>query len=41
MTRDSLFRTASLIKPVTTVTALMLIEEGKIALDDPITAWAP
>ena len=28
-------------KPVTTVAALMLMEEGKLKLDDPITRWAP
>jgi CubicO group peptidase (beta-lactamase class C family) len=41
MTRDTLFRIASLTKPVTSVAALMLVEEGRIALDDPITRWAP
>jgi CubicO group peptidase (beta-lactamase class C family) len=41
MTRDTLFRIASMTKPVTTVAALMLLEEGKLKLDDPITKWAP
>ncbi|MBS0412248.1 MAG: beta-lactamase family protein [Proteobacteria bacterium] len=41
MTRDTLFRIASMTKPVTSVAALMLIEEGKFKLDDPITKWAP
>ena len=41
MTRDTLFRIASMTKPVTTVAALMLVEEGKLKLDDPITQWAP
>src|ERR1700743_1833703 len=41
MTRDTLFRIASMTKPVTTVAALMLMEEGKLRLDDPITRWLP
>lgn len=41
MQRDTLFRIASMTKPVTTVAALMLLEEGKLKLDDPITKWAP
>jgi CubicO group peptidase (beta-lactamase class C family) len=41
MTRDTLFRIASMTKPVTSVAALMLIEEGKLRLDDPITKWMP
>ncbi|HEY1750277.1 MAG TPA: serine hydrolase domain-containing protein [Caulobacteraceae bacterium] len=41
MTRDTLFRIASMTKPVTSVAALMLMEEGKLKLSDPITRWAP
>ena len=41
MTRDTLFRIASMTKPVTSVAALMLMEEGKLSLSDPITKWAP
>jgi CubicO group peptidase (beta-lactamase class C family) len=41
MTRDTMFRIASMTKPVTSVAALMLMEEGKFKLDDPITQWAP
>ena len=41
MRRDTLFRIASMTKPVTTVAALMLMEEGRLKLDDPITKWAP
>src|SRR5580692_4201576 len=37
MTRDTLFRIASMTKPITSVAAMMLVEEGKIALSDPIT----
>jgi CubicO group peptidase (beta-lactamase class C family) len=41
MQEDTIFRIASLTKPVTSVAALMLVEEGKIALSDPISAYAP
>jgi CubicO group peptidase (beta-lactamase class C family) len=41
MTRDTLFRIASMTKPVTSIAALMLMEEGKLKLDDPITKWVP
>jgi len=41
MTRDTIFRIASMTKPVTSIAALMLMEEGKLKLDDPITKWAP
>jgi CubicO group peptidase (beta-lactamase class C family) len=39
--RDSIFRIASLTKPITTVAALILLDEGKFDLDDPITGVAP
>jgi CubicO group peptidase (beta-lactamase class C family) len=41
MTRDTLFRIASMTKPITSVAALMLMEEGRLKLDDPITKWLP
>jgi CubicO group peptidase (beta-lactamase class C family) len=41
MERDTLFRIASMTKPVTSIAALMLIEEGKLSLSDPITKWMP
>jgi CubicO group peptidase (beta-lactamase class C family) len=41
MTRDVIFRIASMTKPVTSVAALVLMEEGAFALDDPISRWAP
>jgi CubicO group peptidase (beta-lactamase class C family) len=41
MRRDSLFRIASMTKPVTAVAALMLMEEGKFALVDPISRHLP
>ena len=39
--RDTLFRIASMTKPVTSTAALMLYEGGRFALDDPISHWAP
>jgi CubicO group peptidase (beta-lactamase class C family) len=39
--RDTIFRIASMTKPVTTVAALMLLEEGRFRLDDPIGEFAP
>jgi CubicO group peptidase (beta-lactamase class C family) len=41
MTRDTLFRIASMTKPVTSIAALMLLEEGMLRLEDPITRWLP
>jgi CubicO group peptidase (beta-lactamase class C family) len=39
--RDTIFRIASMTKPITSVAALMLVEEGRIALSDPIDRYAP
>jgi len=39
--RDTLFRIASMTKPITSTAALMLFEEGRFALNDPIARWAP
>jgi CubicO group peptidase (beta-lactamase class C family) len=41
MTRDTLFRIASMTKPITSLAALMLMEEGKLRLEDPISKWLP
>ncbi len=41
MRRDTIFRIASMTKPVLAAVALMLIEEGRFALDDPIERWLP
>ena len=41
MTRNTIFRIASMTKPITSTAALMLCEEGRFSLDDPIAAWAP
>jgi CubicO group peptidase (beta-lactamase class C family) len=39
--RDTIFRIASMTKPLTTVAALMLYDEGRFTLDEPIARHAP
>ncbi len=39
--RDTLFRIASLTKPVTAVATMILVEECRIRLDDPVDRWLP
>jgi CubicO group peptidase (beta-lactamase class C family) len=41
MRRDTVFRIASMSKPVTTAAAITLLEEGKFTLGDPIVRWLP
>jgi CubicO group peptidase (beta-lactamase class C family) len=41
MTPRSLFRIYSMAKPVTAVAAMMLLEEGKFRLDDPVAKYLP
>jgi CubicO group peptidase (beta-lactamase class C family) len=41
MKRDTIFRIASLTKPVTAVAAMILVEECKLRLDESIEAWLP
>lgn len=41
MRRDTIFRIASMTKPVTAVAAMILIEACKIRLDDPVDRWLP
>lgn len=38
---DTIWRIFSMTKPVTSVAAMMLVEEGLIDLGDPISAWLP
>ena len=38
---DTIFRIYSMTKPVTSVAFMMLVEEGRIALDDPVAKWIP
>ncbi|MBO0838899.1 MAG: beta-lactamase family protein, partial [Actinobacteria bacterium] len=39
--RDAIFRIASLTKPVVGVAAMQLIQDGAMALGDPVTEWLP
>src|SRR5262245_28198204 len=41
MTKDAIFRIASMTKPVTSVSIMMLVEEGKLRLDDPVSKYLP
>jgi CubicO group peptidase (beta-lactamase class C family) len=41
MAEDALFRIASVTKPVTAAALLMLVDEGRAALGDPIGRWLP
>lgn len=41
MTKDTIFRIASMTKPVTAVAVLMMVEQGKIRLDDPLSRFIP
>ena len=41
MRRDTIFRIASMTKPVTVAAAMALVEQGKLALSDPVTRWLP
>jgi CubicO group peptidase (beta-lactamase class C family) len=39
--RDAIFRIASISKPIAGVAAMLLIQDGAMALDDPVTRWLP
>jgi CubicO group peptidase (beta-lactamase class C family) len=41
MARDAIFRIYSMTKPLTSVAAMILVEEGKIRLSDPIAMYLP
>ena len=41
MARDTIFRLASMTKPVTAVGAMILVEECRLRLDDPVDPWLP
>lgn len=38
---DAIFRIASMTKPITSIAFMMLVEEGKIALSDPLVKYCP
>ena len=41
MTKNAIFRLASMTKPIVTVAGMMLVEQGGMKLNDPITLWLP
>jgi len=41
MTADTIFRIASMTKPITSVALMMLYEEGHFLLSDPVSRWIP
>ncbi len=41
LANDTIFRIASMTKPVTSIAFMMLVEEGLVALDDPVTRVIP
>jgi methyl acetate hydrolase len=41
LTDDALFRIASMTKPITSVAALQLVEQGRFGLDDPVEKYLP
>ena len=38
---DAIFRIASMTKPITSIAFMMLVEEGKVALSDPLVKFCP
>src|SRR5580692_6451875 len=41
MRSDAIFRLYSMSKPITSVAAMMLVDDGKISLDDPLSKFIP
>jgi CubicO group peptidase (beta-lactamase class C family) len=41
MRRDTIFRITSMTKPITSALIMMLMEDGKLRLSDPVAKWAP
>src|SRR5713226_7855011 len=41
MTTDTIFRLYSMSKPITSVAAMMLLEDGKLSLDDLVSKYIP
>jgi CubicO group peptidase (beta-lactamase class C family) len=41
MKTDTIFRIASMTKPITSVAIMMLAEEGKLAITDPVSRFIP
>ncbi len=41
MKPDTIFRIASMTKPITSVAVMMLVEDGKMLLTDPVSKFIP
>jgi CubicO group peptidase (beta-lactamase class C family) len=41
MPKDAIFRLASMSKPITAVAVMMMVEEGKVRLSDPVSRFIP
>jgi len=41
MQKQTIFRIASMTKPVTSAAIMMLVEQGKLSLDDPVSKYLP
>ncbi len=41
MTRDTIFRIASVTKPITAAAAMVLVDDRTLGLDDPVARWLP
>ena len=41
MQTDAIFRIASMTKPITSVAIMMLYDQGKLGLDDPVSKYIP
>jgi CubicO group peptidase (beta-lactamase class C family) len=41
MARDSIFRIASVTKPIVAAAVMLLAEDGRLALEDPVGPWLP
>lgn len=41
MREETIFRLASVTKPIVAIAAMRLVEQGRIGLNDPVTKWLP
>jgi CubicO group peptidase (beta-lactamase class C family) len=41
LTPDSIARLASVTKPITAAAVMLLVDEGRVSLDDPVARWLP
>jgi CubicO group peptidase (beta-lactamase class C family) len=41
LARDSIFRIASMTKPITAAATMMLVEDGRLRLNEPVERWLP